>query len=264
MLARQPSGKETPTYQVRLEAFEGPLDLLLDLIEQRELDITTISLAKITDQYLSYLHIIEEHRPDDMAEFLVVASQLLLIKSRALLPQPPKVVQEEEDVGEDLVRQLREYKRFKEIAALLRERDEAGLHMYPRSMPVSKIVSFEPKLDLEGTSVDDLVEALRALLLDRPQVEQEPSVVPFEMTIGEKIDQINHVLDKHQAVTFDQLLIDEPSRLEIIITLLALLELIRRGRAWVDQEGLFGTISITVLDDGTEREGQDSPASENV
>jgi segregation and condensation protein A len=264
MLARNPTEEETPRYRVRLEAFEGPLDLLLDLIEQHELDITAISLAKVTDQYLSYLRLVEEQRPDDMAEFLVIASQLLLIKSRALLPQPPKVVQEEEDVGEDLVRQLREYKRFKEIAALLRERDESSLHMYPRSMPISKIVNFEPKLDLEGTSVDDLVEALHSLLFDKPEAPQEPSVVPFAMTIGEKIEQISRVLKPREPVTFDQLLVDKPSRLEIIVTLLALLELIRRGRAWADQTGLFGTISISMLDRSTDVEEQEPPASETA
>jgi segregation and condensation protein A len=103
-----------PGYQVTLPVFEGPLDLLLHLIERQELDITAISLAQVTNQYLEYLGRVSERNPGNLADFLVVAAKLLLIKSRVLLPQPPvPLAPEEEDVGDDLVRQLMEYKRFK-------------------------------------------------------------------------------------------------------------------------------------------------------
>ena len=100
---------QRPTaYRVELEVFAGPLDLLLQLIEQQQMDITAVSLARVTDQYLAYLSLIEERRPDDLAEFIAIAARLLVIKSRALLPQPPRTDDEaEEDIGEDLVRQLR-------------------------------------------------------------------------------------------------------------------------------------------------------------
>ena len=109
--------QDEPGYQVALPVFEGPLDLLLHLIERQELDITAISLAQVTNQYLEYLAGASERDPDNLADFLVVAAKLLLIKSRVLLPQPPAPpAAEEEDLGDDLVRQLVEYKRFKEAA----------------------------------------------------------------------------------------------------------------------------------------------------
>ncbi|MEJ2735962.1 MAG: segregation/condensation protein A, partial [Anaerolineae bacterium] len=116
------------TYQVALPVFEGPLELLLHLIEREELDITQVSLAQVTNQYLDYLAQLSERDPDNLADFLVVAAKLLLIKSRILLPQAPSpTVSDEEDLGEDLVRQHKEYRRFKEAARWLKELDEEGL-----------------------------------------------------------------------------------------------------------------------------------------
>jgi segregation and condensation protein A len=233
-------------YQVKLEVFEGPLDLLLHLIEHNELDITTISLARVADQYLAYLHLVQERRPDDMADFLVIAARLLLLKSRALLPQPPPLLEEQEDVGEDLVRQLREYKRFKEIATALRQRDQDGLHSYTRTVPTARILNIDPRLDLAGTSLDDLIGALRALLQEQ-EVEDTSGITPHRVTIGEKIEQIDRLLHSRPAVTFGDLVEHATSRLEVIVTLLAVLELIRAGRVQVQQDSLFGTISITAL-----------------
>ena len=151
---------EQQAYQVQLPVFKGPLDLLLHLIEQQELDITTIALAQVTDQYLAYLQYLHEASPDDLTAFLTVAARLLLLKSRALLPRPPQAMEETEDVGEDLVRQLREYRQFKQIAHYLRERDQDTMHMYPRDLPVSKLVAgWQPKLDLSGTTLEDLPPA---------------------------------------------------------------------------------------------------------
>ena len=152
---------EQQAYQVQLPAFKGPMDLLLHLIEQQELDITTIALAQVTDQYLAYLQLLQETKPDDLTAFLTVAARLLLLKSRALLPRPPKELEDTEDVGDDLVRQLREYKQFKQIAQFLQERNEDTLHMHPRDLPVSKrVTGWQPKLDLSGTTLGDLTTAL--------------------------------------------------------------------------------------------------------
>ena len=241
-----PAPAHQAQYQVRLEVFEGPLDLLLHLIEHNELDITTVSLARVADQYLAYLHLVQERRPDDMADFLVIAARLLLLKSRALLPQPPPVVQEDEDVGEDLVRQLREYKRFKEIAAALHQRDQDGLHTFTRTVPTTKILDIDPRLDLDGTSLSDLIGALRALLREQ-EADDAPGVTPLKVTIGEKIEQIGRLLHTHHALTFDDLVERAASRLEVIVSLLAVLELIRSGRVRAHQDSLFGTISITAL-----------------
>ncbi|MGD2144818.1 MAG: segregation/condensation protein A, partial [Anaerolineae bacterium] len=112
-------------YQIQLPTFEGPLDLLLRLIEREELDVTSVALAQVTDQYLERLAELERRQPRDLADFLVVAAKLVLIKSAALLPRPsrPDAPEDAEDVGQDLVHRLRLYKRFKEIAGLLHARE---------------------------------------------------------------------------------------------------------------------------------------------
>ena len=235
---------ERQTYRVQLPLFEGPLDLLLELIAQQELDITTISLAQVTDQYLAYLRVVEQIRPDDLVDFLVVAARLLVIKSRALLPRPAPVL--EEDIGEDLVRQLYEYKRFKEAAGLLQQRNQRGLHVYPRTVPPptpAGRLAISP--DLEGTSLDDLITALQSLLSEGAQDEVQLSVTLDTVTIDQKITLIKELLLAHRQLTFEELLQDASSRMEIVVTLLALLELVRAGRVSLRQERLFGPISVT-------------------
>ena len=256
---------ENHSYQVQLEAFTGPLDLLLHLIEQQHLDITTISLARVTDQYLAYLHMLQERRPDELADFVVIAARLLLIKSRALLPRPPEILKDQEDVGEDLVQQLRDYKRFKQISAILGQRDQDGRHMYLRTIPTAQILNLEPRVDLAGTTLDDLIETLRAMLVDEPQVDEEPSVAPHRVTISQTIERISTLLKTQRTVTFDELFDNTHSRVEIIVTLLAVLELIRLHRAWARQERLFGPISITALERGRqEADGEQASAGEAV
>ena len=125
------------TYRVTLEVFEGPLDLLLRLVEREELDITGVSLAAVADQYLAYVAALQEVSAANLADFLVIAARLLLIKSRSLLPRPEceTDVSEQEDVGEQLAQQLLEYKRFKEVAANLREIEAVGLRAFSRIAP---------------------------------------------------------------------------------------------------------------------------------
>ncbi len=243
--------ERSSAYQVQLDVFSGPLDLLLHLIEQEQLDITAISLAKVTDQYLAYLQLVQERRADDLVEFVAIAARLLLIKSRALLPQPPVEEDDEEDVGEDLVRQLREYRRIKQVASALRERDEAGLHMYLRTVPTARILNLEPRLDLGETSLGDMIEALRGLLLEETEVEDEFAVEPYEVTIGQRIEHIQALLRRREQVQFQDLLHERASRLELIVTLLALLELIRSANIIVRQERLFGPILISALHHGS-------------
>jgi segregation and condensation protein A len=240
---------ENSSYEVDLEVFTGPLDLLLHLIEQQQLDITTVSLARVTDQYLAYLRVVEQRSPDDLADFVSIAARLLLIKSRALLPSPEALDdEEEEDVGEDLVRQLREYRRFKQIAESLNERDQQGLHNYLRTLPTSKIVQLAPRLDLEGTSLDNLIAALRDMLADEAVEGDELDVVPYRVTISQRIEHIRGFLREGRTATFAELVAGSHSRLEIIVTLLAVLEMIRSGRATAWQEGLFGPISIKAIE----------------
>jgi segregation and condensation protein A len=246
---------EQATYQVQLPAFEGPLDLLLHLIQQHELDITTIALAQVTDQYMAYLAVRkqatldspdeQEHVSDELAAFLAVAARLLLIKSRALLPRPASEDDDLDDEGQDLVEQLRLYRRFKEIAAYLGERDQESMHMFVRAIPVSaQAEGWEPKLDLSGTTFDDLTAALYALLQDVPEDAPQLGTLVHTVTIEDKISQIRTILSAQPQITFGALLNDAHSRVEIIVTFLALLEMIRHHRVSVRQETLFGPITI--------------------
>jgi segregation and condensation protein A len=230
-------------YQVRLPVFEGPLDLLLHLIEHEELDITSVSLAQVTDQYLVYLSLMAEPPAEVLADFLVVAAKLLLIKSRALLPQPPGILStEEEDVGEGLARQLIEYRRFKRAAESLRQREEAGLRAYLRLAPPPRL---ERSLDLEDVTLDDLVVALRqALSIAPPAPPVSEVVAPVTITIADRISAIQTALRGSARVSFNRLLTEATSRLEIIVTFLAVLELIKSGHVDVRQNRLFGEIFI--------------------
>ena len=151
-------GHQTSGYSVQTPVYEGPLDLLLDLIEHAELDITTVSLAAVTEQYLEYLHELEEAHADEISAFLVIAAKLVQIKSEALLPRPPSREPGEEDVGAALVEQLKLYKRFKEIAKVLDERKDQNLRTYLRLAPPPKV---EGKLDLSNITLADLIEAAK-------------------------------------------------------------------------------------------------------
>ncbi len=231
-----------PEYAVHLDSFEGPLDLLLRLIEKAELDITTISLAKVTDQYLAYIRQLDVIHPDLLADFLVVAAKLILIKSRALLPRPPKPEEEEEDVGGDLVRQLEEYRRFKEASQHLREREAAGLRSYVRLAPPPA----QPKGLAPGeVSLADLLAALEQALGSVPTVPVSTVVSPVRITIDDKIRAIETALTTSDRVHFAGLLMRARSRVEVVVTFLAILELIKRGRVVAQQDEAFGEIYIT-------------------
>src|SRR5512136_150318 len=237
--------KPLDPFQVKLPDFEGPLDLLLYLIEREELDITRVSLARATGAYLEYIHILEQLQVDQVAD-LLVAAKLLLIKSEALLPRPPSTqTSEDEDVGDDLVRQLLLYKQYKESARQLGDREAAGLHTYIRVAPPPKI---EAKLDLSNITVDLLIKAVRSVLEIEPPGPPVGSVVkPFTLTIRDQMNLIERILRYRPNISFKRMLRRARDRVEIIVTFLAVLELLRRRKVDVVQEQLFGDILITPL-----------------
>lgn len=229
-------------YAIKLPVFEGPLDLLLYLIEREEMDITTVSLAQVTDQYLAHLNTLEYLDVDQLTDFMVIAAKLILIKSQALLPRPP-AVPEEEDVGDDLVRQLVAYKQFKQVARGLGTRQELGWHNYVRLATPPKIES--SSVDLSGITVDDLLAAVRrALAVAQAAPPVGTLVRPFTITIRDQIALIEHILQLEPRSSFMRLLSLAASRDEIIVTFLAVLELLKRQRIHVGQERLFGEIVI--------------------
>ena len=238
-------GAESPTYQVALPVFEGPLALLLHLIERQELDITQVSLAQVTNQYLEYLSQVSERNPDHLADFLVVAAKLLLIKSRVLLPQPPATLAVEEaepDIGEDLIRQLIVYKQFKQAAGWLGEMEASGQQSYIRlaGTPVLERVA-----DLSDVTLDDLLAVVQRVLAAQEAMPSVNGVVtPAAITIADQMELIERETRHGRSVSFRQLLERTTNRLEIIVTLLAVLEMIKRLRVTVRQDRLFGDIEI--------------------
>ncbi len=231
-------------YTVELPLFQGPLDLLLSLIEQEELDITKISLAQVTDQYLAYLDVIKETDPDELTDFLVIAAKLILIKSTVLLPRPPASVadDDEEDVGDELARQLRLYKKFKEMAVQLQQIEAQAQHSFIRLVPPPKI---EPKLIPGEVPLAALLAAARHVLaIKPPEPNVSEMVAPQLVTIGQQMVHIRQRILTHQHVSFNELLSQHRSRLEIIVTLLAVLELIKRHVIIVEQYEEFGEILL--------------------
>jgi segregation and condensation protein A len=241
-------------YTVTTPVYEGPLDLLLQLIERAELDITKLALAQVTDQYLAHMRNLPENTAGDVSFFLVIAAKLLQIKSEALLPRPPVREAGEEDPGEALARQLIAYKRYRQIANYLNDRENAGLRTYLRLASPPKI---QTTLDLSEIGLSDLMLAAQTVL---SQALSEQSSGPTEakprISIREKLSQITRILRYQKQVTF-LTLVDKRSRIDILVTFLALLELIKRHLVRVQQESIFGDISLeatSVWDDAEEFE----------
>ncbi len=233
-------------YKVATPIYEGPLDLLLQLIERAELDITKLALAQVTDQYLEYLKQIEDHVVSEISAFLVIAAKLLQIKSEALLPRPLVREPGEEDPGEELARQLLVYKRFRQIADLLMLREEAGLHTYLRLAPPPNV---EGTVDLTGISVSDLAIAAQSVFSQAKIKAPLSTVVTApRITIREKLTIISQLLRQRKHLSFWELVSFRQSRLHIIVTFLALLELIRRHLVSASQENNFGEITLQVSD----------------
>ena len=240
-------GHQTSGYTVQTAVYVGPLDLLLDLIERAELDITTVSLATVTEQYLGYLHTLEELHADEISAFLVIAAKLVQIKSEALLPRPPVREAGEEDVGVLLVEQLKLYKRFKEIGNLLDEREAKNLRTYLRLAPPPKI---EGRLDLSDITIVDLIEAAKDIYAKEVEKQALGTVISApKVTIREKIEIISKKLGTTAHAHFRELLGDKPTRIEVVVTFLALLELVKRYRVSAKQDGLFADIEIERMND---------------
>lgn len=240
------NSSQTQKYTVQIPVYQGPLDLLLQLIERAELDITAVALAQVTDQYLNYIHALNVP-PDEISAFLVVAAKLLQIKSEALLPRPPAHEPGEVDLGEDLARQLRIYKRFKEISAWLEDRETRHLRTHLRVAPPPKV---EGHLDLSNITIPDLMLAAENIFSREQEKAALGTVIaPPKITIREKIAYIAERLGQEHQSSFNKLLGEKPSRLEVVVTFLALLELVKRYRVAAQQTGLFSDIQIEQLVD---------------
>lgn len=233
-------------YRVDLPVFNGPLDLLLHLIEREELDITAVSLVQVTAQYLTQIRQMSEGQLEGLIDFISIGARLLLIKSRALLPRPvvlPTGNDEEEDPAEALLRQLRAYKRFKNAARWLDQRQRLGMRTYLRVAPPPRL---EGHLDLSGINAHTLLAAMHAILARAETMEESLDVVrPRQITIEDQMGKLREHLGRKNNFLFADMIANPRDRTEVAVTLLALLELIKRREAQAHQTRLFGPIEVT-------------------
>ncbi len=235
----------TTDYKVKLEIFEGPLDLLLYLIKRDELDIYDISIERITRQYLEYLQAFKELNIDVAGEFIVMAANLLYIKSRSLLPvdqQPPEEEAEEDDPRWELIRQLIEYKKFKEAAAQLHDRALEQENTFVRG-GISTSEGVRPLL-LGEVGIFQLINAFQKVIKRVEAREELQQIFGENYTVSDKIETILARVSEGGALKFSELFAEMASRVEIVVTFLALLELIRLKQVRAIQPGQFGEIEI--------------------
>ena len=256
----------SPAYEVKLESFTGPLDLLLHLIRKHEINVSDIPIALITRQYLDYLHVMKELNLSFAGEFLVMAATLLHIKSRTLLPQADGLQEgenETDDPRQDLVRRLVEYQQFKEVAGRLSEQERLWRQMFHRETtplrPVRDVLSDE-------VQVFDLLDALQAVLA-RTEVHSFLDVTPDTITVQDRINGIIERLEETPTVTFAELFDGEVNRIMVIVSFLALLELVRMKLVRIYQGNVFGPIRMTrtfLVDQGAGDSPRDTPHDARV
>jgi segregation and condensation protein A len=257
-------------YPVTLPVFEGPLELLLALIEREELDINTISLVAVTDQYLATLQNLREIEPGALADFLVVASQLLLIKSSRLLPSPAHLQENEENLGDNLIQQLLEYRQYKQAAAELRVREELGVRVYVRAAPPPELESAAPiPLELINVDAPRLHAALLSALQRMPPTSPLPTVQPYLVTVAEQIEVVRRQLDAvrtadgaMQPVRFSEIVVDANGRMEVVVTFLAVLELVKQQELVAVQRDTFGEIWLAPAPHPEQRAAAETGAAE--
>ena len=235
-------------YKVKLEVFEGPLDLLLYLIKRDEIDIYDISIDRITRQYLEYLQAFKELKIDIAGEFVVMAANLIYLKSRSLLPldqQPPEEDAEEDDPRWDLIRQLIEYKKFKEAAAQLHDRALEQERIFTRDGG-SATISGAP-LPLHEVGIFQLIHAFQEVIKRVEAQEDLQEIFGERFSVSDKIEKILERVGDGAPVRFSELFGQIVSRVEIVVTFLALLELIRLNQVRAMQRKMFDEIEIAAI-----------------
>ena len=232
-------------YKVRLEVFEGPLDLLLYLIKQDEVDIYEISIERITQQYLEFMDAFKVLDLEVAGEFVVMAANLIYIKSRSLLPahvQPPEEEAEEDDPRWDLIRQLVEYKKFKDAAAQLSQREVEQSNLFGR---MQEPADQAPERPLGEVSVFDLINAFNKVLKRIAEKSEDlREIFEENFTVSDKIDLIMKLTSSGVPLKFTELFANAASRTEVVVTFLALLELVRLKQLSLAQDGAFGEIEL--------------------
>lgn len=242
-------------YKVKLDVFEGPLDLLLYLIKRDEVDIYEISIERITKQYLEYLDAFKLLNIDLAGEFIVMAANLLYIKSRTLLPADQQMAEEdaeEDDPRWELIRQLIEYKKFKEAANQLREREAMQESLYARVPAAPDLPADAENLLVEEVGIFDLIRAFQNVLRRRtPKTEDLREIFEENFTVADKIEHVLRLIDSGVSLRFEEMFPEQATRTEIVVTFLAMLELIRMKQLRVRQDQHFSEIWIERNQDTT-------------
>lgn len=233
--------------EISLPVFQGPLDLLLHLIERDDLDITAVSLVSVTDQYLKAIHNGKAFDPSALAEFVAVGAKLIFLKSRALLPRAPEdadAVDEDDDVGKELVEMLREYKRFLEVVEILEERQQAGVRVYPR-MAAAPMVA--PGSGLTSVTMEKLC-AIMVEMLGRTPAEPR-AVLPRDaaMTLSDRVHDFRERLRRTGRFSFRRMILECRDRLEVVVSFMAILELLKSGECDARQNAAWGDIEVVAL-----------------
>jgi len=235
-------------YQVKLDVFEGPLDLLLYLVRRDEVDIYDIEIGRITRQYLEYLEAMESIDVEIGGDFIVMAANLLFLKSRTLLPVdlqgPVEEEGEDEDPRWELIRQLIEYKKFKEAAGDLRDREELAARLFGRSPSAPSPDGGATLLAGEVGALDLIAAFQRVLARLEKQKGAEREIEADRFTVSEKIEFVLRVLPQTEPLRFEELFAGQHTRGEVVATFLALLELVRLRHVLVEQADAFGEIVI--------------------
>jgi len=223
------------------EEYSGPLDLLLSLVDEQKLDITELVLSQVTEQFLNYLDQVEETKPEELADFLVIATRLLLLKSKKLLPQ----FNPEEDEGPSLADQLRLYKLFVEASHKLNKKWLSGARGVFRIEPPHREPGFVPPLNVSQETLHASIENLLKRL--QPPKPLPKTFIDKAVSMKEKIDQIRKLLSQSKQINFSQVLADVQNRTEVIVGFLALLELVKQKSVALDQDDNFGDIIINKI-----------------
>lgn len=233
------------SYKIKLDIFEGPLDLLLYLVKKDHLDIYNIPIAQVTEQYLRYIELMQLLDLNIAGEFLVMAATLMQIKSKMLLPVQENEAQEEEaDPRAELVRQLLEYEKFKQVAEELRQKETEQKEVFKRPLTSEAKSELTQKEVYFEASLFDLISAFSKALEDVPK-ELFYQVIKDEFTVEDKVHQILHLLLEKNYICLSELFNSAKSKIEIIVTFLGILELIRMKEIVAVQKGVFEEIEIT-------------------
>lgn len=239
----QEAMEETSSYHVVLSNYDGPLDLLLDLVKRAKIRIEDIFISNITEQYLQAMEQLDELDMDEAADFIEIAATLLEIKSRALLPRPEVIEAPEDDPKTELINRIEEYRLFKEAAEKMREQEIINMHYRAPDDSVG-----QPRLVLKDMTTDGLVKALKRMfekLGTRQKVFKTRKIDLDPFTVAEKMDFIKHVVNVRESVTFDELFDEDFTINEIVTTFMALLELLKNQVVCAEQKETFDVITIT-------------------